>query len=165
MQRKVKFPFEFDVLDLVTERLKAKLLPANVRLKEIEKDREERRKVRKRTKKVQSVPAAVDVLGGPAPHASPEVIVGGGDGTLVSDEMEVERTISASKTEGEDADEGEIRKREAEELMELVHPDLKVDAGANFTGVYELVCKCRVTYMRMYSVSLTFTSYRHPQRC
>lgn len=50
LQRKVKFPSEFDVLDLCTDELKEKLRPVNTRLKEIQKDRRERAKVRKRTK-------------------------------------------------------------------------------------------------------------------
>ena len=54
-QRKVKFPQEFDVLDLASDELRAKHLSASRKLKEIEKERGERRKVRKRTK--QAAPA------------------------------------------------------------------------------------------------------------
>ncbi|KAG6869659.1 hypothetical protein C0992_002440, partial [Termitomyces sp. T32_za158] len=50
LQRKVKFPLEFDALDLAADDLREKLLPASRKLKEIEKERTERRKVRKRTK-------------------------------------------------------------------------------------------------------------------
>ncbi|KAG5726473.1 Ubiquitin carboxyl-terminal hydrolase 6, partial [Termitomyces sp. T112] len=50
IMRKVKFPLEFDALDLATDDLREKLLPASRKLKEIEKERMERRKVRKRTK-------------------------------------------------------------------------------------------------------------------
>jgi len=46
--RKVKFPTEYDALDIATEELKAKLQSASRRLMEIEKDRMERCKVRKR---------------------------------------------------------------------------------------------------------------------
>jgi ubiquitin carboxyl-terminal hydrolase 14 len=49
-QRRVKFPLEFDVLDLCTDELRQKLLPINTKLKEFERDRAERRKVRRRTK-------------------------------------------------------------------------------------------------------------------
>src|ERR1700722_8732213 len=49
-QRKVRFPLEFDALDIVTDELKEKLTPINTRLKEIEKERAERRKVRRRMK-------------------------------------------------------------------------------------------------------------------
>ena len=139
VQRKVKFPFEFDVLDLVTDDLKQKLLPVNTRIKEIEKERDERRKVRKRTKKTQTnVP--FDRLGGPAPPASPEIVVGGNssvEADVVADEMEVDNIVAISTDD--EVDEGAIRKREEEELMGLVHPDLRADVGANFTGLYELV--------------------------
>ena len=50
-QRKVKFPFELDVLELCTDELKAKLAPVNAKLKEVDRDRRERRKIRKKTRK------------------------------------------------------------------------------------------------------------------
>jgi ubiquitin carboxyl-terminal hydrolase 14 len=50
IMRKVKFASEFDALDAATPELKEKLIPVSRRLKEIEKERSERRKVRKRTK-------------------------------------------------------------------------------------------------------------------
>jgi ubiquitin carboxyl-terminal hydrolase 14 len=58
IMRKVKFPTEFDALDLATDELKGKLLPVSRRLKEVEKERAERRKVRKRTKHVAASSAA-----------------------------------------------------------------------------------------------------------
>jgi ubiquitin carboxyl-terminal hydrolase 14 len=124
------------VLDLVTDELKQKLLPVNTRIKEIEKERDERRKVRKRTKKTQTMSMPFDRLGGPAPAASPELVVGG-SGTVVADEMEVDNVVNIATDD--EVDEGTIREREEEELMGLVHPDLKADVGANFTGLYELV--------------------------
>lgn len=48
--RKVKFPFSLDMIDLVTPTLKAQLLPLNDKLKEVEKDRRERIKIRLRAK-------------------------------------------------------------------------------------------------------------------
>lgn len=142
-QRKVKFPFEFDVLDLVTEDLKQKLLPVNTRIKELEKERDERRKIRRRTRKAQA-PAttpAVDHVGAPPPAVSPSVEVGGAT-PAVGDGMEVDAPAVAPVAGDELGDEGEIRKREAEELDSLAHADLKADVGANVTGVYELVGKC-----------------------
>ena len=50
IMRRVKFPEEFDALDIVTDELKEKLLPVSRKQKEIEKERAERRKVRRRTK-------------------------------------------------------------------------------------------------------------------
>ena len=50
IMRKVKFPTEFDAIDLVTDELREKLLPVSRKLKAVDKERAERRKVRKRTK-------------------------------------------------------------------------------------------------------------------
>lgn len=136
--RKVKFPFEFDVLDLVTDDLKQKLLPANTRMKELEKERDERRKVRKRTRKAVQTTPAVDHVGSPPPSVSSTVEVGGASAP-VGEGMEVDTPNQTGATDEELGDEGEIRKREAEELANLIHPDLKADVGANSTGVYELV--------------------------
>ena len=49
----MKFPTEYDALDIATDELKEKLLPVSRKLKEFEKERAERRKVRKRTKAAQ----------------------------------------------------------------------------------------------------------------
>lgn len=87
-------------------------------------------------KKTQTTSMPFDRLGGPAPLASPELVVGG-SGTVVADEMEVDNVVTIATDD--EVDEGAIREREEEELMGLVDPDLKADVGANFTGIYELV--------------------------
>jgi len=141
-QRKVKFPFELDVLDLVTDALKQKLLPVNMRIKEVEKERDERRKIRRRTRKAQApaITPAVDHVGSPAPAVSPTIEVGGATGPVVDGQMDLDGpAVAVSATDDELGDEREIRKREAEELEALLHPDLKADVGTNATGVYELV--------------------------
>jgi len=51
IMRRIKFPFELDALDLCTPSLKEKLLPVNTKMKEIEREGRERRKVRRKTKK------------------------------------------------------------------------------------------------------------------
>ena len=51
IMRKVKFPFDLDATELFTEELQQKMRPANRKLMEIEKNRDERAKVAKRTKK------------------------------------------------------------------------------------------------------------------
>jgi ubiquitin carboxyl-terminal hydrolase 14 len=50
IMRKVKFPFELDLLDLLDDEIKEKVTPVNSRLKEIQKDRQERAKIRKRSR-------------------------------------------------------------------------------------------------------------------
>jgi ubiquitin carboxyl-terminal hydrolase 14 len=62
------FPYELDLLDWLTDDLKAKLLPINVRLKEIEKARTERRNIRRKTKL--AVSPGAPVLTGSAPIAT-----------------------------------------------------------------------------------------------
>jgi ubiquitin carboxyl-terminal hydrolase 14 len=52
----VKFPNEFDALEIATDELREKMRPITSRRVEIEKARDERRKVRKRTRA--AVPAA-----------------------------------------------------------------------------------------------------------
>ena len=121
MQRKVKFPFEFDVLSegMLTEDLKLKMAPVNARLKEIERERLERMKVRRKTRKNVSV-------------EDTDVRMGDAGSSLQSE---------APKPSVEDdlPDEKLTRAKEKEELEALVHTDLKADVGANVTGVYELV--------------------------
>ena len=139
-QRKVKFPFEYDVLDLVTEELKQKLLPVNTRLKEIEKDRQERRKVRKRTRKAQAETSINNSSIEAAPPVSPAVMVGGPDELAGSRQMDIDTSSSTVPViELGAVDEQDMRRREAEELASLVDKDLKSDTGVNLTGIYELV--------------------------
>ncbi|EFI26871.1 ubiquitin carboxyl-terminal hydrolase 6 [Coprinopsis cinerea okayama7 len=127
IMRRVKFPLEFDATDLATDELKAKLLPASRKLKEIERERAERLKVRKKTK----------VATGPAQPAAAESsssgATGGGD---------VEMSDAAADTSaagGELQPEHVYREKEAKELNELIHADLKSDVGSSATGLYDLV--------------------------
>ncbi|KAG8838308.1 deubiquitinating enzyme [Serendipita sp. 400] len=137
IMRKVKFPFELDVLDFVTEDLKRKLLPVNARLKEIENDRHERRKVRKRTRKI-NTSSSVVVPSAPAPPVSPTVTVGGNEAPEGVERMSetIHDTVMSSDA---DADERDIRARETSELEALIDPELRADIGSNVTGIYELV--------------------------
>lgn len=102
-------------MDIVTPELKDKLTPVSRRLKEIEKERFERRKVRKRTKNAPQ---------GSAPAAESSMNV---------DEP------SAPSTAGELEDESVYRARELSELEALVDPESKADFGCSVTGLYELV--------------------------
>ena len=106
-------------MDLVTDEYKTKLLPVSRRLKELEKDRTERRKVRKRTKT--TAPIA------PAVPATNDVEMG--DAT---EPAAAEETIE---------EEGAIRAKEAEELAKLIPEDVKHDVGSSATALYDLVGK------------------------
>jgi ubiquitin carboxyl-terminal hydrolase 14 len=120
-------------MDLATDELKAKLLPVNRRLLELQKERAERRKIRSRTKVAASSSHATastnkdvemtDANNATASTSAPEV--------KVPDELE---------------DEHVYREREQAELEALVHPDMKQDAGCSVSGLYELVGRCRWSY-------------------
>ena len=112
---------EFDALDIVTPELNEKLLPVSRRLKEIEKERSERRKVRKRIKVAKnSTPA-------PPPTAP--------DSAMNVDEP----AAAPSAAPGELEEENVYRSRELAELEGLVDPTLKEDFGCSLTGLYDLV--------------------------
>jgi len=119
IMRKVKFATEFDALDIATDELKAKLTPVSSRLKAIEKERAERRKVRKRTKVVQEASSS---------SSRPE------QGT-----PDVEMAPVAAEVPGDLEEESVYRAREVEELEGLVSADLMSDYGCSVTGLYDLV--------------------------
>lgn len=113
-------------MDIVTPELKDKLTPVSRRLKEIEKERTERRKVRKRTKNAQPSSA-------PVPTPAPAPAVAQDD----SSSMNVDEP--AAPVPGDLEDESVYRTKELTELEALVDPELKADFGCSVTGLYELV--------------------------
>ncbi|KAJ3886912.1 hypothetical protein GG344DRAFT_56594 [Lentinula edodes] len=125
IMRKVKFPTTYDAVELASPELKEKLLPASRRLQEIEKERAERRKVRKRTK-IAPAPS------GPSTGTQNSTAVSGEDIPMAG-------TESATLAGGALEDEEVYRAREKKELESLIHPDLKADVGSSTTGLYELV--------------------------
>jgi len=91
----------------------------------IEKDRLERRKIRKRMKNK----ASTSQSGAPLDSTS----AAGGP------EMDVD---TKPEEGGDPEDESVYRKKELEELEGLISPDVKADIGASPTGLYELVGAC-----------------------
>ncbi|KAF5376058.1 hypothetical protein D9615_007696 [Tricholomella constricta] len=138
IMRKVKFPLEFDALDLATDDLKAKLLPASRKLKELEKERAERRKVRKRTK---NAPPAATSAAASATVASTDVEMGDATGIATVDAPTGEATLEKGKqiAGAELEDESVYRTKEREELEALISEDVKHDTGASVSGLYDLV--------------------------
>ncbi len=139
------FPYELDLLNWLTDDLKAKLLPINVRLKEIEKGRTERRNIRKKTKSAVSSGAPAPT--GSAPIAPPMIAAGGSvSDVTMSDGADTGPVVASESTDvvvhsGTIEDEASIRQREATELFDLLPDDLRADVGSNYTGLYELVGK------------------------
>lgn len=121
-QKRVKFPEVYDATELASDELKSKLEPVANRLKDLEKARAERRKVRKRTK------ASKESAAKPA---APSGDVEMGDASTAA-EQQVEEG-------GELSPEGVYREKEGKELEALVHADLKTDVGCSEHGLYELV--------------------------
>lgn len=119
----MKFPTEFDAVDIVTDELKEKLLPVNRKIKDIERERAERRKMRKGEKKV------ADTAGQASEQPS-----GSGSG---SGDVEMSETVAAPVHAPED--ESVAREKELKDLDALIHPDLKADVGCSVNGLYELI--------------------------
>lgn len=130
----------------MTKDLQEKLLPASRKMKDIEKDRRERRKVRKRTK--QNVAAAGPSSSAPAPAVAAssgdvemaDVSATTAEGAATSEEGKGKEAVH----DGELEDESVYRKKEAEQLAQLINEDIKKDIGASTTGLYELVGKFTV---------------------
>lgn len=117
IMRKVKFASEFDALEVVTDELKSKLTPVSSRLKAIEKERAERRKVRKRTKVAQEASSS----------------------SRPAEESTDVEMAPASDVPGDLEEESVYRARELQELEGLADADLKNDYGCSLTGLYDLV--------------------------
>ncbi|KAL7412300.1 hypothetical protein BDY24DRAFT_393930 [Mrakia frigida] len=133
IMRKVKFPFEFDALDLCTDSLKAKLLPVNTALKNISKDRDERAKIRKRIRGGQSAAAASTAVASSSASTSTAMAVDG--------ESAPAAAVTEKVVEVYGGTEEEERKKRAEEgvtLRGLVDESVRADTGANASGLYEL---------------------------
>lgn len=163
IMRKVKFPFDLDLIDLVTDDLKKKLLPANEALKQIDKDRQERAKVRRRVKvaredevkekrreendRIQGIErdpelTSAAMAAAAAARATREA-AGGSDAMVVdSTPAAVPAVVVSAKGKevaaGELEDEPTKRAEEATLLRSVMHQDLVNDKGANITGLYEL---------------------------
>ena len=132
MQRKVKFPNEFDTLDIVTDELRNKMQPVARKRIEIEKARDERRKVRKRTRAAVPAPQTSSTNAGSATDGNAE-ISGGGD-------VEMTEPVAEQSTAGDELQPEEwYREREKTELEALIDPSIKADVGASQTGLYDLV--------------------------
>ncbi|KAH7103506.1 cysteine proteinase [Auriculariales sp. MPI-PUGE-AT-0066] len=137
IMRRVKFPLELDAAEWCSEDLRAKMRVASDKSKEIERERRERDKVRKRTK---------STLGSGEPGADGDVQMAeastsAGDTAPLParDAADTSAAPAAAPAAGGDLrPEAEYRTKEREELEKLVHADLKSDIGASQTGLYEL---------------------------
>ncbi|WFD29504.1 ubiquitinyl hydrolase 1 [Malassezia sp. CBS 17886] len=112
IMRKVKFPLALDATPFATDELAEKLKPVGQKIMAVEKEREERAKVRQRTKQ-------------PAGASAP-----------ASDDAQPPPTAGAAIT---DDDERGLRVKERDEVQAAVSPELRDDRGCSVSGLYELV--------------------------
>ncbi|KZS89404.1 cysteine proteinase [Sistotremastrum niveocremeum HHB9708] len=147
IMRKVKFPFEFDALDLCTPELKQKLQPANTKLKDIARDRRDRQRVRKRAKKARAEQDRVVAEGSAqmmsdiiAPAIRESMESGSASRSIQITQNEVDETLARLRDirAGELEDETIIRERERKEIDALLDKDLLQDTGSSLTGLYDL---------------------------
>lgn len=141
IMRKVKFPFVLDATPFLTDELKEKTKETNLAIKRIEKDRDERAKIRKRAKarKIAQEKAAKDAAknGGEG-----DVAMVGASAEVKEDEKKDEvAEASDSKLGIALTEEEELlqRQKEREQIQATIHPDLLADTGCNPSALYELV--------------------------
>ena len=137
-QRRVKFPTEYDALDIATPELQEKLLPISRKLKEFEKERAERRKVRKRTKAAKPAKdkeGDVQMGDASAPAASSSTAEPATTTEGENADAEKGKTVAGAELE----DESVYREKELKELEALVDAEVKKDVGASVSGQFELV--------------------------
>lgn len=136
-------------MDIVTDDLKRKLANANGKVKEIERERAERRKVRMRTKMVpgdSSVPSSASASTDPS---------GSAVGNMASEDVAMADASDESKGKekarepvaGELEDEAVLRERESKAFEASIDPELKADTGASVTGLFELCGMCRMIHL------------------
>ncbi|KAI0063328.1 cysteine proteinase [Artomyces pyxidatus] len=130
IMRKVKFPTEFDALDITTDDLRGKLQPVSRRLAQIEGERAERRKVRKRTRVPAASASTSATVDGDVQMADAEPTPVGEDAPAASAPSADDSTLKPEKW---------YREQERTELRALVDSGIKEDIGASQTGLYDLV--------------------------
>ncbi|KAG8702714.1 deubiquitinating enzyme [Ceratobasidium sp. 395] len=121
IMRKVKFPFELDALDLLTDELRTKLQPATRKLREVEGERLERRRARRKLKTTPATATSTQ-----ASTSTPAATEGG-------DAMAVDEPRP-----GDIEDEATARAREKAALDEVIDPEVKADTGAAVHALFDL---------------------------
>lgn len=139
----MKFPLEFDALDLATPELKEKLMPVSRKMMEVEKERRERRKVRKRTKNAPASSSKPPAAAGDVEMADASTSSATTTATPATEATEAEAGKGKEKeTNTVDLeDESVYREKEISELEALISPEIKGDVGCSVSGLYDLVGK------------------------
>lgn len=150
IMRKVTFPQELDIVEFCSDELKKALVPVRDKVREIRKDEEDIERARKRRKKNHEKDVG-DIAGGAGLPSEREL--------KEKEKQEKERKERKGESDNKpetatDADTvmGETYKTDAEidaekdaalltakkELNALIDPALRIDDGANQSGLYEL---------------------------
>ncbi|CAE6526436.1 unnamed protein product [Rhizoctonia solani] len=124
IMRKVKFPFELDVLDLLTDELREKIQPATRKLLQIEGERLERRRARRKLKNKnnQASGSAADNAGASSTGAN----------------NEPEAMAVDEPRPGDIEDEAPAREREKAAIDAVIDPEIRADTGAAVHALFEL---------------------------
>ncbi|KIS69819.1 ubiquitin-specific protease UBP6 [Mycosarcoma maydis] len=140
IMRKVKFPFVLDATPFLSDELKEKTKQTNLVMKNIEKERDERAKIRKRAKasKIAQEKAAREAKNGSdvgiADASSSGVVVR--EAEAQDGESGARAKLAMVLTEEQELAE---RAKEREAIRASMHPDLLADTGCNVSALYELV--------------------------
>jgi len=135
IMRKVKFPFNLDLTDLLSDKLKSQVGPAASKLKEIEKDRRERIKIQKKKKVAKEESSKSQMMAVDGPNG---LVVPSTSSASITEENKAEETSKPAADADSEEDEATIRERESALLMSLMDPELMGDVGTNPTAQYEL---------------------------
>jgi len=152
IMRKVKFPFDLDAQPFLSDELKKKVEKTSTKIKEVEKSRDERMKIRRRAKakKENEEQLARDIASAPPADPAKAGTAGGSGGTdppRPADPMAVDTAEDSLPKDSEpqlgalltEQEEFELRAKEAAEVRATIDPELAADIGANVSGLYELV--------------------------
>lgn len=152
IMRKVVFPFSLDLSPILHPDLLSKVKPVAEKLVEVEKDRRERGKVRRRARvareekekeeKVKALKAKMtDSSSAATPMAvdPPEVVPSTSNPAAAGTNGDAKPAIDPANADTDLPDEATARAKERQELEGLVDPELRQDKGANVSGLYELV--------------------------
>jgi ubiquitin carboxyl-terminal hydrolase 14 len=136
IMRKVKFPFDLDVTPFLSDQLKAKVLPAKQKIISIEKERDERMKIRRKVKSRKDDAVA---QGGSSDAMAVDSSAEASTATASNDAAAATTATPQVGVALSDAEELELREKEKKEADEAIDGDLKNDIGCNPSALYELV--------------------------
>lgn len=152
IMRKVRFPFELDVTEFLSDNLKQKTRAYREKLIELSKERDDRARVRRRAKAKREEAIKSDAAASSNPGERGVATTSGTEAPRPADGMavdtaeerqnaptEVEVSSAALGSVVSEEEELKIREKEDKELEALIDPSLKGDVGANVSGLYELV--------------------------